>query len=256
MTADSDQHTEVSPACAAWLDAHPEWAQVPGARYYEASHRGNGIRSLDRTVSGRRLRGKVLSTAPGSSGYPKAKITRDDGAIITGYVHGFVLAAHAGPCPDGLETLHGKGGPLDSRYCGCPAAECTEGNLRYGSHEANVGETIAAGNARRPAAYPCINHERCGGMVVNPGRRCLPCAMEVGKQAAAMLRAGLVLDEVTRRLGYQSRPWMEKLARDYGGFTGPLPQARPQPRARRQPWPQRVMATLRYRLRIGRSNGK
>jgi hypothetical protein len=238
MTTDSDQHTEVSPACAAWLDAHPEWAQIPGARYYEASHRGNGIRSLDRTVGGRRLTGKVLSAAPGSSGYPKTKITRDDGTTPTVYVHAAVLASHAGPCPDGLETLHGKGGPLDSRYCGCPAEECTEGNLRYGTHVANVGETIAAGNARRPATHPCINHERCGGMVVNAGSRCLPCVTATARRAAVMQRAGINLEPATRKLGYESQDWVRKITVKYGGGSPAWTSC--------SPWHRRVAATLRY----------
>lgn len=247
----SDHHTEVNPACTSWLATHPEWASIPGARHYEASHRGNGIRSTDRTVRGRQLKGRTLSASvSGTSEYPKTRITRDDGTPTTGSVHVFVLLAHAGPCPDGMETLHGQGGPLDSRYCGCGTPECTEGNLGYGTHERNVAETIAAGNARRPATHPCINHVRCGGLVVNPGRRCLPCAMQVGERAGALLGDGMSLAAVTRQLGYKSDTWVHTLATRHGGYTAPLAVAR----AQRQPWPQRVTTTLRYRL--GRRNRK
>ena len=244
MTTDSDQRAGVHPACTAWLAGHPEWAPIPGARSYEASHRGNGVRSLDRIVNGRQLTGKVLSA---SGRYPKTKITRDDGTTPTVYVHAAVLLAHDGPVPDGMETLHGKGGPLDSRYCGCPAEECTEGNLRYGTHEVNVGETIAAGNARRPATHPCVNHQRCGGMVVNAGSRCLPCVTEVGVRAGTMLRAGMGLAEVARRCGYSNEEWVHTLAARHGGWPGTRAEAR----AQRPSWSRKVIVTVCGWLRIG-----
>jgi len=236
---------KANPACVAWLATHPEWAPVPGARHYEASHRGNGVRSLDRISNGRKLTGKVLAVSvSGTSDYPKTRIVRDEGTRWTSEVHAFVLLAHAGPCPDGQETLHGPGGPLDSRYCGCDTGACAEGNLRYGTHAVNVGETIAAGRAVRPATFPCINHERCGGMVVNEGRRCLRCATEVARAATAMYRAGIDEETAARRLGYANPVWVRRLAVKYGGHD-------PAVRVMRRSWPHRAMATVRYRLKIG-----
>lgn len=230
------------------------WKPVPGCSGYEASDNSvwrvdgdrliqvsGGIRSVDRISGTRRLKGVLLKGRLNNSGYVLVNVTNDEGVKLTRLAHRVILLAHRGECPDGQETLHSERGPLWCRY---------PEDIHYGTKKENAADIAAAGTLKTPATYPCVNHERCGGMVVNPGRRCLPCVMEVGKEAAAMLEAGLVLDEVTRRLGYQSNAWVEKLARNYGGFTGPLPQARP--RAPRQPWPQRAMATLRYRLRIGR----
>jgi hypothetical protein len=236
MTTDSDQRRQAPAACAAWLAAHPEWAPLPGFSRYEVSHRGGGIR---RRGGGR----QPLKVSVGTHGYPEAQPYNDAAKQEKRTMHSLVLLGHAGAPPEGMETLHGPRGPLDYRYCGCGSPDCTEGNLRYGTHEMNVGETIAAGRAVRPATHPCINHERCGGMVVNPGRRCLPCAQEVGRQAAAMRDAGIDLPTATRKLGYKSTSWVLGLSVRHGTDDG-APWI-----MQRQPWPRRAMATLRYRRR-------
>lgn len=227
--------------CAAWLASHPEWAPVPGFSRYEVSHRGGGIR---RRGGGR----QPLKVSVGTHGYPEAQPYNDQGKQEKPTMHSLVLLGHAGPPPDGTETLHGKGGPLDYRYCGCGSPGCTEGNLRYDTHKVNVGETIAAGNARRPATVPCVNHDRCGGLVVNAGSRCLPCAEDIGVTAAAMLGAGMASDAVTRVLGYKSESWVLTLARRHGGYEGAPP--------RHQSWPKHVAAAVRYRLKIRKGDGK
>ena len=216
MTA-SDQRTET-------------WETIPGFSKYEAGDLGR-VRSA-RT-------GNVLATRPSNSGYLLVKLYDDNGKQQTKTVHGLVLLTFAGPRPDGQETLHGPGGPLDNRW---------PENIRYGTKPENAADRAAAGTAKTPAAYPCVNHGRCGGMVVKEGSRCLPCVTEVGERAAAMLDDGVGLDEVARRLGYQNAAWVHKLACNFGGYSKPVAHAR----AQRQPWPRRVMATLRYRLRIGR----
>jgi hypothetical protein len=251
MTTDSDQRIET-------------WKPIPGFPGYEASDNSvwlagpdrlvqvsGGIRSVDRMVGSRRLKGALLTGRLNNGRgerYVLVNMTDDDGKKRTMLAHLVILLAHVGPRPEGMETLHSERGPL---WCRVPE------DMRYGTKKENAADIAAAGTLKTPATVPCVNHDRCGGMVVREGSRCLPCAIEVGKEAAAMLSAGLVLDEVARRLGYKSSPWVEKLARTHGGFTGPLPQPRVrQPRVRRQPWPQRAIATLRYRIRSGRGNGK
>jgi hypothetical protein len=240
------------------------WKAIPGFPGYEASDNSvwrmedgrvvqvsGGIRSIDRTVGTRRLKGTLLAGRLNSgrgNRYVMVNMTDGDGNRRTMLAHLMILLAHRGEPGPGQETLHDpKRGPL---WCRVPE------DMRYGTKKENAADIAAAGTLKTPATVPCVNHDRCGGMVVREGSRCLPCAIEVGKEAAAMLSAGLVLDEVARRLGYKSSPWVEKLARAHGGFTGPLPQARPRPRVRRQPWPQRAVATLRYRLRSGKGDGK
>ena len=179
MTTDSDQRPET-------------WKAIPCFSKYEASDLGR-VRSV-RT-------GNVLATRVSNSGYLLVKLYDDDARQQTRTVHSLVLLTFAGPRPDGMETLHGLGGPLDNRW---------PENLRYGTKKENAADQAAAGTARRPATHPCVNHERCGGMVVNQGSRCLPCVAAVGDRAAAMLSAGMSLDAATRRLGYSNAEWVFK----------------------------------------------
>lgn len=215
MSTDSDQRPEV-------------WKAIPGFSKYEASDLGQ-VRNVST--------GKLLAARVGTHGYLEVKPYDDGGKRQTRTVHGLVLLTFAGPCPAGQETLHGPGGPLDNRW---------PENLRYGSKAENHADQAAAGTAKRPMV-PCVNHERCGGMVAKQGSRCLPCAAEVGERAAAMLGAGMGLETVTRRLGYTSPDWVFKLAARHGGYLGTSAHARAQGRR----WPQRAAATLRYRLRSG-----
>lgn len=204
------------------------WKPIPGFSKYEASDLGR-IRSA--------ATGKMLATRVSNSGYLLVKPYDDDGKQQTRTVHTLILLTFVGPPSPGMETLHGKGGPLDNRW---------PENIRYGTKKQNADDITAAGTRKTPATYPCVNHERCGGMTVNPGRRCLPCVMEVGGEAAAMLNAGTPLDAVAQRLGYQNVEWVYRLAVKHGGYSEPITHARSQ----RQPWRRRVMATIRDRLTI------
>jgi hypothetical protein len=56
-------------------------------------------------------------------------------------VHRLVLEAFAGPCPDGMECLHGPGGPLDNRW---------PDNIRWGTREDNQGpDRVRDGTSNR-----------------------------------------------------------------------------------------------------------
>lgn len=211
-----------------------EWKPIPGFRYYEASHRGY-IRSIDRVIDGRRLRSVVLKTRVSNSGYALVNLRDDDGKVQTRTVHSLVLLAHAGPRPPGTETLHGPGGPLDNRW---------PENIRYGTKPENEADKVAAGTVRTDApepAFECLNYERCGNKVVNPGRRCVSCVIEVGEQAAALLRARENLEDVAAKFGYTGSDWVYSLAVKYGGYTGSKREARLQ----RPPMSRRVTATVR-----------
>jgi hypothetical protein len=228
------------------------WKPIPGCSGYEASDNSvwrpgddgklvqvtGGIRSIDRIAGGKRLRGVLLKGRLNSSGYVLVNVTDDEGVKRTVIAHRVILLAHVGECPEGQETLHSERGPL---WCRVPE------DMRYGTKPENAADRKAAGTAKTPATYPCVNHERCGGMVVKDGSRCLPCVQEVGREAAAMLDDGVGLDEVTGRLGYRNPAWVHKLACQFGGYTGTQAKAR----AQRQPWSRRVMTTLRRILSRG-----
>jgi hypothetical protein len=94
--------------------------------YYQVSSTGL-VRSSDRVDSrGRRLRGKVLAPRPHSGGYLRVGLYRD-GVEHGAYIHRLVAEAFIGPCPDGMEVLHGRAGKADNSLA----------NIRYDTHEIN-----------------------------------------------------------------------------------------------------------------------
>lgn len=231
-------------------DDLPEtWTPLPPPfTKYEVSD--SGVGPLQRPVRRVGADGGLSTTPSNHGGYPMVKPYDDNGNRQTRSVHSLVLLGFAGPCPPGMESRHLDDDPLNNRWR--PGSTEDEvraagGNLMYGTKPQNAADKYRRGLPRTPAAtHPCINHARCGGLVVNPGRRCLPCAQEVGVQAAAMLAAGVNLKDVTARLGYQTPEWVHKLACNHGGYTGTLAGAlaqQPPSRARRVT--RRAAATLR-----------
>lgn len=224
------------------------WTPLPSPfGKYEVSFDGFG--PDQRPV--RRIGGKPLATTPGNHGeYLWVKPYDDDGKQQTVPVHQLVLLGGTGvPCPPGMESRHLDDDPLNNRWR--PGATDDEvraagGNLVRGTKKQQAADKFRNGRPKAPVpTHPCVNFIRCGGMVVNPGRRCLPCAKEVAAQAAAMLNAGVNLEVVTERLGYQTSEWVHKLAVRYGGYTGSLAAARSQ----RQSWPRRVTYRAAVTLR-------
>lgn len=67
------------------------------------------------------------------------------GEASTLLVHRLVLAAFTGPCPPGLECLHGNGNPADNRV----------ENLRWGSRPDNQRDSI------RHGTHNCATKVRC-----------------------------------------------------------------------------------------------
>jgi hypothetical protein len=225
MTAESDER----------------WVPVPeidGCTFsaYRAST-GGRVRSIDRTVGVRRVRGVVLKPTPNNRGgyllismscdnpepeHPKHKIT----------VHKVILNTFAGPCPPGMEACHGPGGPADNRW--------PDSGLRWGSKPENDAERIEAlrragrsGNGRAVPApkihRPCI---LCAAPVTHGGRRCHDCVVKIGQEAARLLATGMSLEEVAAQLDYPTANGVASLALRYGPPV-------------RVPWTRRVTATLR-----------
>ncbi len=118
------------------------WLPVVGYEgLYEVSDLGR-VRSLDRFVSHRYggvqlKKGKVLAPCFHRHGYPKVGLWKD-GVQTVPCVHVLVAAAFLGPCPAGMEVLHGKAGSRD----------CRLSNLRYGSHEENQQDMLRDGTAQ------------------------------------------------------------------------------------------------------------
>jgi DNA-binding XRE family transcriptional regulator len=113
------------------FDADRErWLPVPGWEgFYDVSDLGR-VRSLDR-VTGRqrprRLAGCILKPQLANNGRFRVTLRRD-GVKTDQMVHRLVMLAFVGPCPPGLEVLHGVGRELDNRLV----------NLKYGTHSENT----------------------------------------------------------------------------------------------------------------------
>lgn len=188
------------------------WAAVPGYGRYEWSDKGP-VRRGD---------GKIMKTRVLNSGYEAVNVIRDsDGKQVCVLVHVMVLLAHhpafAGldVFPDGLETRHNPAsGPLFNAY--------PEG-LWPGTKAQN-----AADKDSQEPQHPCRNAPACANMVVTPGRRCVDCVAAVGREAAALLRLGMPLQQVAERFGYTGPDWVYQLAVKHGGYEGSKAGARTQ----------------------------
>lgn len=124
------------------------WAAIPGHEgRYEASSEGR-IRSIPR-FSPRRVRGKVLSQIVNKRGYLSVGLT--SGRVE---VHKLVALAFIGPRPEGMDTRHIDGDPLNPRAS----------NLAYGTRSENVQDMLAHGrnvNANKthcPKGHPYSGH--------------------------------------------------------------------------------------------------
>lgn len=229
-------------------DQDVKWKAVPGFSSYEASWDGE-IRSVDRTLpSGRRLRGTLLKSRLSNKGYSLVNMTDDEGERQTRTVHTVILATFARACPAGQEARHLDDDPQNNRWR--PGTEeesrAAGGNLMWGTKREQYRDKMRNGGKPpvAPAPYECLNHARCGGMVRNPGRRCVPCVEQVGRDAAAMLEQGESLDRVARHFGYTGTEWVYSLAVQHGGYG----ESRQAARAQRRSWSQRVVTTLRARI--------
>lgn len=224
MTTDSDQRTET-------------WAPVPGFSGYEASDNSvwqleegrvvqvsGGIRSVDRTVAGRHLKGAMLTGRLNSSGYVIVNVTDDAGVKRTMLAHKLILSAHVGEPGEGQETLHDPAkGPL---WCRVPE------DMRYGTRAENMADWKQNNAARPKPPKHCV---RCGEAFRGNGRRCHACVVAIGQQAAGLLRSGVTLGAAAEQLEYPSAEGLHTLAVKYGGYGTATPS-----------WTRRVMTTIRH----------
>lgn len=99
-----------------------EWRDAPSYPGYQASRSGL-VRSVDRVLSdGRTAGGMVLKASPDRDGYLRVTVS---GRKVP--VHYIVMDAWIGPCPEGMERLHGNSDNQDNRVT----------NLRFGTHLEN-----------------------------------------------------------------------------------------------------------------------
>jgi hypothetical protein len=103
--------------------------------YYEVSDQGS-VRSVDRMVGGRQLKGKELSLSTNPQGYKHVGLHKN-GVRKGFFVHTLVAEAFFGPCPEGCIVLHGTFGAgvdgVDNLEYGSPFQNNVTDKLRDGT---------------------------------------------------------------------------------------------------------------------------
>lgn len=119
------------------------WRPIPDAPDYEVSDLGRvrSYRSWKRGASN----GRVLRPKVGYGGYAAVLIRLHNGRAVERRVHVLVMAAFAGPRPDGMVTRHLNGVPSDNRLT----------NLAYGTPSENGLDTVAHGRNPWRARTEC-----------------------------------------------------------------------------------------------------
>ena len=119
------------------------WMPISGYKNcYEVSSLGR-IKSVARLREGRpgricRVRERIVAQGDMPSGHLNVSLSKD-GVKKTFWVHILVLSAFAGPCPAGLECLHGDGNPKNNAI----------DNLRWGTPLDNACDRDRHGTTAR-----------------------------------------------------------------------------------------------------------
>ena len=114
------------------------WLPVPGHEgYYEVSNMGR-LLGLPRTCTCAHL-GGLLNPQPNPLGYFFADLKVPGRPERPVGIHRLVAEAFIGPCPPGMEVLHGPNGPGDNRVS----------ELRYGTHLENKQDELRDGTRAR-----------------------------------------------------------------------------------------------------------
>lgn len=157
--------------------------------YYEVSDAGQ-VRSIDREVGGRRLKGRVLRAGVNSKGYQIVVLSRT-GERWAVPVHRLVGEAFIGPLPAGMATCHQDGDKNNNAAA----------NLRYDTYSANELDKVRHGhNVNSNKTHCPSDHEYTAQntLLTRGGheRRCRECARETkrrydarNRERAAMPRA-------------------------------------------------------------------
>lgn len=117
---------------SSWPDQQEEWRLVRIAPNYLISYSGRAY-----SVPRKFVHGGYLAPYADVNGYLHITVYQE-GRARKPYVHWLVADAFLGPCPEGMETLHGPNGKLDNRAS----------QLHYGSHQENCDDMVRDGTRR------------------------------------------------------------------------------------------------------------
>lgn len=150
-----------------------EWKPIPGYEGYEVSNHGR-VRSLDRTVQlkdGRTRRQKGRALKPWViQGYLYVSLYKGR-KVKKKRIHRLVLEAFVGPCPEGMECLHGDGNPANNRLDNLRWASPSDNNLDTVKH----GRHHNANKAHCPRGHEFIPENRVKSQEAKGKRNCLAC---------------------------------------------------------------------------------
>jgi hypothetical protein len=229
------------------------WLSLAGYGFSKYETWSRGGYGLDQRPVRNKATGKLMAVSEdtsglrdGERGYLKVKLYNDETPARqkTLKVHRLILFVNTGPMPEGMQTRHLDGDPWNNRWEPGDEAEtkAAGGNLLPGTGpQQHIDQKTAGTYSPPPKTFPCINHGACGGMTAAPDCRCQPCREQAGERAGALLKEGVPLRAVARRLHYQNDVHVHALARQYGGYRGSLEQARTQ----QQPLLRRMLGRFR-----------
>jgi hypothetical protein len=128
------------------------------------------VSDLGRVLGVTRQRIKQPTIDP--QGYPYVSLSRGKGDSARIRVHVLVTRAFLGPCPEGMEVLHGDGDPTHSALS----------NLRYGTSSENKFDTVRHGRHWEASKTHCkYGHEYTPENTYEPpnrpgARQCRTCS--------------------------------------------------------------------------------
>lgn len=113
-----------------------EWAPVVG---YEGVYAVSTHGRVARVKGGQGAQIGIRAQYTHPNGYKQVALSMNNQAA-TKKVHRLVLEAFVGPCPPGMESLHGDDDPANNHVS----------NLRWGTHRENCIERESNGKPRKP----------------------------------------------------------------------------------------------------------